>query len=234
MLFPALVHGTLVRRYKRFLADVALDSGETVTAWCPNPGAMTGCMGVGWRVGLSQSDDPKRKLRYTWEVAWSPDGDGILIHTGRTNSVAAEALEQGLFPELQGYRIHEAEVAAGTGARLDFRLREPGKPDCWVEAKGVTLPTETPGLGAFPDSITKRGKKHLQTLMDRVRRGERAVQLFVLSRTDLACLTPARWIDPAYGQALDAATAAGVEVLALRTSVTEVGVAPVGPGTVRL
>ena len=232
--FPPLVSGTLVRRYKRFLADVMLDTGETITAWCPNPGAMTGCAGAGWRVGLSESDAPKRKLKYTWEVAWSPENAGILVHTGRTNDVAAQALALNRLPALQGYGTCAREVVAAEGSRLDFCLREPGRPDCWVEVKGVTLPGDTPSLGRFPDSVSARGAKHLRTLTERVQAGDRAVQLYVLSRSDLDTVTPARTIDPAYGRALDDAVAAGVEVLALRTRVTRAGVEPLGPGAVRL
>lgn len=234
MTLPPLLLGTLERRYKRFLADVVLDDGQHVTAWCPNPGKMTGCAGPGWRVGLSHSADPKRKLAYTWELAWSPEGSGILVHTGRTNAVAAQALAEDLLPALRGYESHRAEVKVGDHARLDFCLQSAGRPDCWVEVKGVTLPTQTPGRGAFPDAVTKRGRKHLGVLEERVAAGDRAVQLFVLSRSDLDTVTPADWIDPQYGAALRQAASVGVEVLALRTAVSATAVTPLGPGVVAL
>ena len=234
MLLPPLTPARLLRRYKRFLADVELADGSQVTAWCPNPGAMSGCMAPGWPVSLSFSADPRRKLAWTWEVSHAPDGPDILVHTGRTNALAREAIEAGLLPGLgTGGRLR-SEVRVDRHSRMDFLLEADDGPPCWIEVKAVTLPTEVPGLGAFPDARTARGRKHLDTLMARVAAGERAVQLFVMPRGDLDRLRAAREVDPAYADALDAAAAAGVELRALRAHVDGREVTPLGPGEVLL
>ena len=231
MRLPPLESGRLVRRYKRFLADVRLDDGRELTAWCPNPGRMTGCAAPGWRVWISRSERPGRKLPHTWEVSDTPAGTGILVHTGRTNALAVQAIEAGLLPGLAGYPTLRTEVKDHAGSRVDIRLEGPGRPPCWVEVKAVTLPAEA-RTGAFPDAVTARGKKHLGALAARVAAGERAVQLYVLARGDLDAVRPAREIDPAYADALHAAADAGVELMALRAVVEADHVRPLGPGRV--
>ncbi len=212
-----LVAGVLVRRYKRFLADVQLDDGRLVTAHCPNPGAMTTCGDPGWRVLLSRSDNPRRKLAWTWEISYSGQ-TAILVNTARPNAVVAEAIAAGQIEPLRGYDHLKREASPGRG-RLDFVLESAGRPRCWVEVKSVTL-RAADGRAAFPDAVTARGLRHLETLARRVRAGERAVQLYLVSRADVTGVRPADEIDPAYARGLRAAVSAGVEVLAYRGVVT--------------
>lgn len=202
----------LVRRYKRFLADVELPSGEVVTVHCPNPGAMTGLKSPGSRVYLSKSDNPKRKLSRTLELV---EADGVLvgINTGHPNRLAREAIEDSRIQELDGYSDIRSEVRYGKNSRIDLLLSREGQPDCFVEVKNVHL-CRSPGLMEFPDSVTKRGAKHLAELADMVRSGCRAVMLFVIQRGDGECFKLARDIDPAYGLAFDNARSIGVEMLA--------------------
>lgn len=218
-----LQDGVLLRRYKRFLADVRLDDGREVTAHCPNPGRMTSCAIPGGRVRLSHHDDPRRKLAWTWQLAWGGEHGSahILINTNLANAVVAEALEKDRIPALAGYERLRREVRYGRDnkSRIDFLLEgRPGAPEarCYVEVKSVTLLAE-PGVAAFPDAVTARGRKHLGELVEVVAEGHRAVQLFLLSRDDAARVRPADEVDPAYAQALRDAAAAGVEVLAVRT-----------------
>ena len=224
MLLPSpLDRGTLLRRYKRFLADVLLETGEQVTAWCPNPGAMTGCAFPGEPVWLSHDPSPKRKLQWTWELARDPGTGGmILVNTQRPNALAEEGVRSGLIVELQGYGSLRREVRYGEGSRVDLFLEEPQREGllspCLVEVKSTTLPVGG-GVGAFPDSRTVRGRKHLAELTAEVAAGRRAVQLFLASRSDLEAVRPADEVDPAYGEALRRAAAAGVEVLAYGVSV---------------
>lgn len=203
-----LLSGRLIRRYKRFLADVEIDEG-IVVAHCANPGAMTTCAPEGAPVWLSESDNPRRKLRYSWELV-DVDGELVSVNTARSNRVVEEALNAGRIPELAGYRAVEREVRWGK-SRLDFVLR--GAPDCLVEVKTVTLKTGA-GECAFPDSVTARGRRHLEELIGAVGAGRRAVLLFLCARAGTRRIRPADEIDPAYGATLRAAAAAGVEVLA--------------------
>jgi sugar fermentation stimulation protein A len=227
MNFPApLVPGALVRRYKRFLADVRLESGEVVVAHCPNPGRMTTCAVAGGRVLLSPALNPKRKLRWTWEIAYAGEGGEvpILVNTARPNAVVSEALAAGAVPGLTGYAQIRSEVRYGAEkSRIDFLLSGPERPDCYVEVKSVTL-LAAPGVAAFPDARTERGERHLRELAAQVGAGNRAALVFLLSRGDAAVIRPADDIDPAYGRALRAAAAGGLELIGLRAAVTPEGV----------
>jgi len=209
----------LIRRYQRFLADVALESGETITAHCPNSGSMTGCAVPGSPVILSRSDRPGRKYPFTWELV-QVGGCWIGINTGITPALVREGILSGMVVELQGYETIRPEVRRND-SRLDlFLTREQGR--CWVEVKNVTLAEK--GLALFPDAVTVRGQKHLTELMDVVRSGERGVIFYVVQRGDCTSMAPADRIDPRYGALLRESVAAGVEALAYRAEVSTMGV----------
>ena len=210
--FPPLVGGTLIRRYKRFLADVELADGSVITAHCPNTGAMTGCAEPGSRVWLSVSDNPKRKYRHGWELVESA-GDLACIHSARANSLVVEAIENGVVGELQGYSSLRSEVKYGAeNSRIDILL-EADSGRCYVEVKSVTLLLDD-GLGVFPDAVSARGRKHLRELMNMVEEGDRAVLCFAVLHTGIERVAPADLIDHRYGDTFREALAAGVEVLA--------------------
>ena len=233
---PPLVQGTLVRRYKRFLADVVLDDGREVTAHCPNPGSMRTCAEPGWTVWLSPATNPSRKLKWTWEIVTAGVGGAqVLVNTARPNAVVSEAIARGEIEPLLGYARMRQEVRYGENSRIDILLEEPagGGPDCYVEIKNVTL-ASGPGCVSFPDSVTKRGAKHMAELAREVQAGHRAVVFFLVSRTDAEVMTPADAIDPNYGQALRDAVRAGVEVLAYKARITPEGLGVAGPVEVRL
>jgi sugar fermentation stimulation protein A len=217
MLLPSpLYAGRLIKRYQRFLADVLLESGETVTAHCPNSGSMKGCALPGSAVFLSRSANPKRKLAYTWELV-EADGVWAGINTALPNRIVHEAIAGGEIPELAGYSAIRPEVPYGTGSRIDLLLSG-DRPPCYVEVKNVTLVEG--GQARFPDAVTTRGQKHLRELMEVVRKGERGVIFFLVQRPDGATVAPADDIDPEYGRLLRLAAASGVEPLAYRAEVT--------------
>lgn len=221
-----LIPATLIKRYKRFLADVMLPSGEVVTAHCANPGSMIGLDVVGARVWLSVSDNPKRKLSHSWELIEVDLGGGpelVGINTGHPNALAAEAIAAGAIPELLGYAAIRREVTYGKGSRVDFLLEHPGRPPCYLEIKNVHL-MRRPGLAEFPDAVTKRGAKHLRELADMAAAGARAVMLFLVQIGSAQRFALARDIDPAYAAAFAAARAAGVEALARRCRLTCAGI----------
>ncbi len=219
MRFPApLLPATLVRRYKRFLADVLLPSGETVTVHCANPGAMTGLNVPGARIWLSKSPNSHRKLPHSWELVEVNLGTGLElvgINTSHPNALAAEAIAAGVIPELAGYAAMRREVRYGANSRVDFLLESSERPPCYVEIKNVHLMREG-GLAEFPDAVTKRGAKHLVELSAAVAAGSRAVMLYLIQIGSARRFKLARDIDPAYGKAFDAARRAGVEAIAYR------------------
>ncbi len=217
MHLPApLYHGTLLRRYQRFLADVELDDGTLVTAHTPNTGSMRGCARPGSRVLLSKSANPGRKYAHSWELVHT-DGIWVGINTLLPNRLAREGIVNGVVAELAGYSQIREEVPYGAGSRIDLLLSgERGH--CYVEVKNVTLVEN--GCALFPDAVTARGQKHLRELMEVVRLGHRGVNLFVVQRADGLAVSPADAIDPAYGALLRQAAAAGVELIAYRARVT--------------
>jgi sugar fermentation stimulation protein A len=232
MRFPApLLPATLVKRYKRFLADVMLPSGETVTVHCANPGAMTGLNLPGARVWLSKSANPNRKLIHSWELVEVDLGGGaelVGINTSHPNALAAEAIAAGAIPEVAGYATVRREVSYGKASRVDFLLEGPTRPACYVEIKNVHLMRHA-ALAEFPDAVTKRGAKHLAELADMAAAGSRAVMLFLIQIGSARRFALARDIDPAYGRAFDAARAAGVEAIAYRCGITRDGIEVVEP-----
>jgi sugar fermentation stimulation protein A len=232
MRFPSpLVPATLVRRYKRFLADVVLPSGEEVTVHVANPGSMLGLAPPGARVWLSKSENPKRKLAYSWELVEIELGAGVEIvgvNTAHPNLLVAEALAAGLLPELAGYRSVRREVPYGKNSRVDFLLAHPGRPPCYLEVKNVHMMRRT-GLAEFPDAVTARGAKHLDELAAVVAAGGRAVTLFLIQIGSAQRLALARDIDPGYGLAFDRARAAGVEALAYRCTLDCAAISIAGP-----
>jgi len=207
-----LLPGRLVRRYKRFLADIELASGETVTAHCANPGAMLGLNMPGLEVWVEPNDDPKKKLKYGWRLV-RIGAHWVGIDTAIPNRVVGEALLARRIPELSGYADVRAEVRYGTNSRVDFLLTGSGLPDTYVEVKNVHLMRE-PGLAEFPDSVTARGAKHLDELSAMVAQGHRAVMLYCVQRDDCLRMALAADYDPAYAAAFVRARAAGVEALA--------------------
>jgi sugar fermentation stimulation protein A len=221
-----LIEATLVKRYKRFLADVMLPSGETVTAHCANPGAMIGLAAPGARVWLSLSTNPNRKLSHSWELIEVDFGGGaefVGINTSLPNALAAEALAAGAIPELTGYATIRREVRYGANSRVDFLLEAPGRPPCYLEVKNVHLMRQA-GLAEFPDAVTKRGAKHLVELSAMKVAGARAVMLFLVQIGSAQRFALARDIDPAYGRAFDMARAAGVEAIARRCRLSHEGI----------
>ncbi len=213
---------TLLKRYKRFLADVRLGDGAELTVHCPNTGAMTGCAEPGCRAWISDSHNPKRKLRHTLEQT-EVDGVRIHVHSQRAGAVVAEAAREGRIAELAGYETVRTEVKYGERSRIDVLLQGEGRPDCWVEVKSVTLGAGG-GLVRFPDAPSARGARHLAELAAQVEAGDRAVMLFLAGRTDAERVSPADDIDPAYGVALRDAMARGVEVLAYTSEITAEGI----------
>lgn len=213
MQFPApLSHGVLVSRYKRFFADVTLDSGEEITAHCPNPGAMLGVNMPGLGVWLSKSDDPKRKLAHTLEMVETTDGGLAGVNTMLPNRLVAEALAADAVPELSGYDLHRREVKYGEASRVDFLLETGTGERCWLEIKNCHL-SRTPPLAEFPDCVAARSTKHLGELEAMVRAGDRAVALFVVQRTDCDAFSACHDLDPTFAIALERAADTGVEVL---------------------
>ncbi|XGA79545.1 DNA/RNA nuclease SfsA [Halomonas sp. CH40] len=227
--YPPLVAGTLQRRYKRFLADVRLDDGREVVAHCPNTGSMKAVNVPGARVWLSPSDNPARKLGWTWELIELPQPDGSAalasVHTGRTNRIVEAALAQQKIAPLASFVTLRREVKVDD-ARLDFMLADANGGLTWVEVKQVTL-KENDGHGYFPDAVSTRGLKHLHTLARLAESGERAVLLFCVAHEAIEDVAAAAHIDAAYAAALETAVNKGVEVLAYGVEFERDGETPV-------
>jgi sugar fermentation stimulation protein A len=222
----SLVPATLIRRYKRFLADVVLDSGETLTAHVANPGSMIELDRPHARIWLSRRVNPTRKLAYSWELIEVDLGSGtelVGVNTAHPNILAAEAIDAGLIPELRDYASVRREVKYGKNSRVDFLLEHPARPPCYVEVKNVHL-MRRPRVAEFPDCVTARGAKHLDELAAIAANGARAVMLFVIQIQSATSFSLARDIDPAYAASFARARTGGVEALAWRCSVERSGI----------
>lgn len=221
---PSLLEAKLIKRYKRFLADVQFEDGSIVTIHCPNTGSMKNCLVENSACWLSSSDNPKRKYRYTWEIATVIAGKKAGVNTGRANALVFEALEAGVIKELEGYSSIAKEVPYGDeNSRIDFLLS--GHPSakaqkCYLEVKNVTY-GEVGGRGLFPDSVSVRGQKHLRELRLMAEQGQRAVLLYCVQHSGIDWVEAAKDIDPDYALTLKEAITAGVEVYAYRATLSE-------------
>ncbi len=213
---PELYTGTLIQRYKRFLADIKLENGENITAFCANSGSMLSCKTPGSKVKVSLSDNPKRKHKYTWEMIEIND-TWVGINTHYPNKIVYDAIVDGQIPELTGYTEFKREVAYGKNSRIDILLTC-DEEKCYVEVKNVTLARDN--LALFPDAVTSRGTKHLKELMDMVDLGHRAVMFYLVQRNDTDSFEPAADIDPLYAETLAMAKNHGVEILVYQAEVT--------------
>ncbi|OAN53156.1 sugar fermentation stimulation protein SfsA [Paramagnetospirillum marisnigri] len=220
-----LTHAVLIRRYKRFLADVRLDDGSEVTAHVANSGAMLGTAEPGMTVWLSPASNPDRKLKWNWEMV-EVDGHLVGVNTAHPNLIVAEAVRDGLIKELTGYDSLRREVKYGVNSRIDLLLEAEGRPKCWVEVKNVHL--KRGDWAEFPDAVTVRGTKHLGELRERVRVGERAVMLYLVQRADCVGFRPAADIDPTYAAALAQSMRDGVEAICYICRLSLDGIA-IGP-----
>ena len=213
-----LIPARLIKRYKRFLADARLEDGTEITAHCANPGSMMGLKEPGTKIWLEPNDDPKKKLKYGWRLVDHEDGHFTGVDTSVPNRALKASLMAHEIPELASYPTVRSEVKYGQNSRIDFLLSGDG-PDLYVEVKSVTLSRQT-GCAEFPDSVTARGTKHLNELVEMVKSGHRALMFYLVQRTDADHVTLAEDIDPTYAAAFDAARAAGVEVLAYNCQIS--------------
>ncbi|MCW9025565.1 MAG: DNA/RNA nuclease SfsA [Gammaproteobacteria bacterium] len=223
---PNLIPATLIRRYKRFLADVELDNGEQITVHTPNTGSMLGLTEPGSRIWLRDADSPKskRKYRYSWEIASTSSEASsvqVCVNTHLANKLVVEGIGAGQILELQGYTELRTEVKYGQeNSRIDILLQNQPDELCYIEVKNVTAALQ-PGVAAFPDAVTTRGSKHLRELMNMVEQGHRAVIFFCVVRPDVDIFQPADSIDPVYGQLLREAVSKGIEALAYRAYISD-------------
>ena len=223
-----LIRGTLLKRYKRFLADITLENGEQITAHTPNTGSMKGCSEPGSTVWLRDTKNPDRKYPLSWEMVEATPNMLVGINTHLSNTLVAEAIENGIVSELQGYDLIRREVKYGEeNSRIDLLLfdekqKGENKPNCYVEVKNVTLVEGETAL--FPDAVTKRGSKHLRELQGMVKQGKRAVIFYCIQRNDVREFQPADDIDPEYGQLLREAINNGVEALAYTAKISPQGI----------
>lgn len=211
------VKGKILKRYKRFLADIELPNGEVIVAHCANTGSMATCWEAGWEVLLTHHNDPKRKLQYSLELTHN-EKTWICVNTALPNKMVLEAIKNGTIKELQGYDIIKPEAKIGQ-SRIDVLLTKNSGEQCYVEVKNTTLWFD--GDGVFPDAVSERGQKHLRELTALAKSGIRACMLYVINRTDVKNFRPADHIDPTYGKLLREARAAGVEILPYMSSLDE-------------
>jgi sugar fermentation stimulation protein A len=222
--FPEkLVSGRLIKRYKRFLADVTLDNGEVITAHCTNSGSMKSCLEEGAEVYLSPVNDPNRKTKFTWEMI-KINNNWVGINTSTPNRLALEYVKNNVIQGLQGYTSVKREVTFGD-SRFDL-FAENEKEKCFIEVKNVTL--KEGEFALFPDAQTTRGQKHLETLIAVKKSGIRAVMLYIIQRTDVGVFSPAWSIDPTYSTILQRAYNEGVEIIPFQVKISPTGIEPMG------
>lgn len=215
--WPRLIKGTLIKRYKRFLADVRLGNGHVVTAHCPNSGSMAGCCEPGRPVYISRSKNPNRRLPYTWEMI-EMASSLVGVNTLVPNRLVKQSLIEGKIDALSGYERVSSEVKCSPHSRLDLALDNSDGSRCFVEVKNCTLVED--GIAYFPDAVTERGLKHLVELQEQVRLGNRGVIFFLIQRMDSSVFRPADYVDPAYGRELRRAMANGVEAIVYDVHIT--------------
>jgi len=209
--WPELIPGILLKRYKRFLADVKLESGEIVTAHCPNTGSMKGCSEPGRTIYLSSHKNPKRKYKYTWELIAMPTSL-VGVNTLVPNRLVFKSIYEKLIPELSEYDHIEREVKVGEHSRIDLMLNDGDTKRCYIEIKNCTLVSKA--IAQFPDAVTSRGLKHIAELENLAKAGHRSMMFYFIQRTDAQVFRPADHIDPEYGRRLRQAVGKGIEVLA--------------------
>jgi sugar fermentation stimulation protein A len=219
--WPELIPATLLKRYKRFLADVQLESGETVTAHCPNTGSMAGCSEPGRTVYLSVHDNPKRKYKFTWELIAMPTSL-VGVNTLIPNRLVGKSIAQHLIPEVAQYRNVKREVKIGEHSRIDLLLTGTNGERCYIEIKNCTLVNE--GIAQFPDAVTTRGLRHIIELENLVKAGHRCMMFYFIQRMDARVFRPADHIDPDYGRRLRQAVKKGIEVLAYDVRISLQGI----------
>jgi len=236
MKFPdPLIKGRLIKRYKRFMADVELADGSVVTAHCANSGSMLSVNDPGAEVWLSPARNPDRKLKFTWELI-KIGKTFVGINTSLPNKIVTEAITNGWVKELEGYGALRREVKYGKNSRIDILLEDENRPSCYVEVKNVTMKRDLDPKAPveFPDAVTSRGTKHLVELSDMVAEGHRAVMFYLVQREDGKAFTVAGDIDPKYAAALEKAIKAGVEVLCYGCRLTKKEIKVSGPVKARI
>ncbi|BCQ36428.1 sugar fermentation stimulation protein [Erwinia rhapontici] len=230
---PGLLSARLVKRYKRFLADIVTPEGEALTIHCANTGAMTGCATPGDTVWYSTSASLTRKYPHSWELTHTQQGHWICVNTLRANGLVREALAADRIPELSGYDKIVPEVKYGSeNSRIDFLLQADNRSNCYIEVKSVTLLQQ--GKGYFPDAVTERGQKHLRELMQIAQSGHRAVLFFAVLHSGIEDVSPARHIDVRYAELLAQAQQSGVELLCYKAQLSPEGINLYSPLTVEL
>lgn len=212
-----IIEATILKRYKRFLSDIQLSDGTIVNAHVPNTGSMKTCWEEGWKVLITHSDDPKRKLKYTLECTHNNE-TYICVNTSLPNKIVKEALLEKLIPEVEQYKTVKPEQKI-FDSRIDFLLQQEGLEDCYIEVKNVTLLGEN-RIALFPDSVSTRGQKHLQDLVKIKKAGHRAIMFYLVNRDDVDSFSPAKEIDPKYAALLKEAQDNGVEILVYQTKIT--------------
>lgn len=214
-----LIEGVLIKRYKRFLADIQLSNNDIVTAHTPNTGAMLGCSTPGFKTWLKDTENPKRKYPYSWELVQTDSGITVGINTLLANKLVLEGMQRGIISDTHKYTSIRSEVAyKDRSSRIDFQLQSPELPDCFLEVKNVTLVNDNAAY--FPDAVSLRGLKHLRVLIDNVKNGNRSIMLYCIQRNDAKTFSPARHIHPEYADSLGEAIDSGVEALAYQCNVS--------------